>query len=828
MRKKIIAALLEQNIIAENKNTIIDLLCKIFPNTESTDLVKYVQILSESSIVLCKHDPSSYKEITVIEKLYTEVKEKFTDISGSYMLEDTQKEQYIDKLFSIACLKHISETQPKLLPKEFSIKDEESVEREINQAIDCAAETYNIPEEYLNNIKESKESVSWSSWLVGNYKKLTKIEELIKQYQAEYDKIIGFDMLSRKERDKFLNKLIVLQERIHKNSSLFSMYSLDQEELQEWNSQVEKAINEKFISPKVSQDLNQLANDIEADLIENPELSSYLKTQLLNATLEKIKNDKYKPELANNNSITDVCLKIIIAKYLSNIYSFNQMSSGEQIDKINSLLEIIQEERSKPSSNSDHQDFNSKVSKMIDELLIKESYIYKKAIEDVGLKNPESTSTFYNMLNKASLFFRSPSVKAAFKGAATAVLAANAIPLMPSAPINSLLALTGHNSTDQLHYISPATSVSAAGVGMILGYKYSNKVNNIFPIEYLITEIADIYNNDEEKSPIDRLIRSVPIVTTFGAGLVGVATVLTTNSVSIPLLSGIALGGLVSLPVVAAFSKLANKVSQKVHGLLYGVTNPNYYEFTEDGKFLLGNNTDNINKVVEFFKTHIELLKEALEFLGSDGSSANEMDVLQLKDIIDIIKKAFESLKNGDNTKEGVKSFDDAIGYIIAYQKDLAVARLKEISTEEILDNIAKFLKISDIYQSLELIKLDDTVQARLKKIKSTNTEIVENLDVYMKEIVSIYNIVKPSKRTDSSNLLDLQPSDPTNIATSSNYTNLDLPADIAISSNSNNPDLTTSTQNAPIMFRSRDGSRVRRSVNRPIDISRRSRSWSV
>ena len=140
--------------------------------------------------------------------------------------------------------------------------------------------------------------------------------------------------------------------------------------------------------------------------------------------------------------------------------------------------------------------------------------------------------------------------------------------------------------------------------------------------------------------------------------------------------------------------------------------------------------------------------------------------------------------------------------------------RLKEISTEEILDNIAKLLNISDIYQSLVLIKLNDTVQARLKKIKSTNTEIVENLDAFMKEIVSIYNIVKPSKRTDSSNVLDLQLSDPTNIATSSNFTN---------------PDLTTSTQNAPIMFRSRDGSRVSRSVNRQIDDRfRRSRSCSV
>ena len=825
MQKEIMAGLLKQSIIHENKDILIDLLFKIFPDLESIDcagFAKYIQIIPESSIVLCKHDPSSSKKTTIIEKLYTEAKEKFTNIPGSYMLSDTEKEQFIDKLFSAACLKHISQTQPKLLfalksvLKEESFVEEKFVERVINRVIDRVAKTYKIPDEHFENITKSKEPIGFRSRFFGSYNPLTTIEELIKNYQDGCNNIIGFDMLSRKERDKFLNELIVLQERIRKNSSLFTMSSLEKKELL-WNRKVEKAINKKFMDEKFYQDLGTLKKSIEANLIDNLDLRQDLEKQLLNAMLEKLKNDKYKPELTNNNGITDVCLKIIIAKYLSNIYSFNQMSNREQIDKINSLLEIIQEERSKRSSNSNHQDFNSKVSQMIDELLIKESYIYKTAIEDVGLKDPESTSTFYNMLNKASLFLRSPSVKAAFKGAATAVLAANAIPLMPSAPINSLLALTGHNTNDQLHSISPATSVSAAGVGMILGYKYHNKVNNIFPIEYLITEIADIYNNDEKKSPIDRLIRSVPIVTTFGAGVFGIATVLTTNAVSIPLLSGIALGGLVSVPVVAAFSKLANKVSQKVHGLLYGVTNPSYYEFTEDGKFLLGNNTDNINKVVEFFKTHIELLNKALEVLGSEGTRANEMDVLQLNNIIDIIKKAFKALKNGDNTKEGVKSFDDAIGYIIAYQKDLAVDRLKEISTEEILDNIAQLLNISDIYQSLVLIKLNDTVQARLKKIKSTNTEIVENLDAFMKEIVSIYNIVKPSKRTDSSNLLDLQTSDPNH------------PTSIATSSNSTNPDLTKRTPKAAVMFIGIDGSRGR-SANRQIedDRFRRSRSCSV
>lgn len=814
MRQKI-EELLPTNIVDENRFILIDLLHNVLSDAESYDennWHKYIGLLCQEDFVYCDYDPESYKTTSVIEKIYLEINEKFNDIPGSYMLDDIQKKQYIDKLFSAAFLKYISETQPQLLTKESPIKDE-SIEVEINQAIDFVAETYDIPDEYLKNIKESEESVSWGSWFTGRYKQLTPIEQLIKKYQARCNSIIGFDSLSLKERNKFLNKFIVLQERIHRNSRLFTMSSLKQEESL-WNSEVEKAINKKFISQEVLQDLNQLANDIEADLIENSELCSYLKKQLLNATLEKIKNEKYNTtEPVNNDRITAVCLKIIIAKYLSNIYSFNQMSNSEQIDKIDSLLEIIQKERSSYHPSANHDNFNSEVSRVIDELMSKDSDKCKLAIESLNLKTSESTGRFNNILNTIGLFFRTPSVKAAIKGAVTAVLAANASPLMSSAaPINSLLELTGHN-TNQLHSISPATSVSAAGAGMILGYKYHNKVNNIFPIEYLITEIADIYNNNEKKSAIDRLIRSVPIVTIFGAGLVGIATVLTTNTVSIPLLSSIALGGLVSVPVIAVCSKLANKVSQKVHNLCYGgVTNPGYYKFTDAGKFLLGNNDDNINKVEKFFETHIELLKKALEDLKSNATSTNEMDVVRLDDIINIIKKAFDALKNGENTVDGFKYFDDAIIYIIAYQGHLAADKLKTIPTGEIVGNITKLLGITDIYESLGLIKLEPTVQARLKDIKITNEEIIKTLETHIENIVCIYKIVQPTRVTGSSNLLDLQ------------TLNSNQPTSIAATSSSST-ELALAT-NSPITFSSRDDrSRIGRSVNRSEDIPKRRRS---
>lgn len=748
------------SLVAE-KVVPVDELHNFFVNDASYNYDKcrqHIQLLFEN-INVDIYGTDSYKSITVIENLHTKTNEHVADIPGIHMLTNEEQQKHIRKLLFIKCQKYIS--QDASYNNEQYDNDLAECYAAINDAIDCAAETYTIPDQHLDNIKQYQDNNTWSAILFSRIT-LTPFEKLIKQYQNELNEIIGINMLSKDEYNKFLNKLIVLQERIINKHRCFVAQPQEQQALQEWHRQVAEIITAKA-TDQVQQEYNKIADTIGAYLIENQELRSQLKEKLLLAMVEQLKhnsiNNNAKHELKMD--VIDVCSEIVIAKYLSNIYAFNQMSNLHQQEQINNLLNMIKKQRSLMAQ-KDKKQFNIEVSRIIDDMMIQDSDVYKNVIANLGLGNPHNAGILNNIIDKLWVFMRTPSIRAALKAGAVTVVAANATPLIPAA---------GHDNNPSTA-ISLKTSVLATCVGMILGYNYSQKINNIFPIEYLIEEIADIYNNYEQKSTLDRLIRSIPIGTAISASLWYIPIILATNPVSIPLLAVIGLGSFISVPLLAIFSKLANKISGKIHDVFFdGATNPDYYDLTLNGKRILGDDPGQIEKVVSFFKKYIPLLERSLHDI-KHSTNVNEFDMVLLQDNIQVIKKAFESLKKGEHTKDGSKHFDDAISFLIAYQKSLAIANIKAISTEEIVDNI---VQLSESSESIILGNDGLSQQPRLQNLKEKNTDILTRLDEDMKQIQEIYYIVKPTKSADNVHLLDVatQSAATNDIATSSNLSKM-------------------------------------------------------
>lgn len=177
--------------------------------------------------------------------------------------------------------------------------------------------------------------------------------------------------------------------------------------------------------------------------------------------------------------------------------------------------------------------------------------------------------------------------------------------------------------------------------GAAVGYQYPQIRYVIAPLKYLYNEIREIIYKPH--AYLDRGFRAGTILlATLGmaAGILTFTALVANPFTGVPLL-GAVLGVAATVLVAAGAAKLSKWISNTVATKLYGISNPDRYKLTHEGKKLLGNEAE---KICQYLTEEITKIKQELKKIPDKSSQK----AIRLNNQLTNLEHTWDKIQAGD------------------------------------------------------------------------------------------------------------------------------------------------------------------------------------